>query len=114
MDPEWTKNPHLQNEKLSPAEMAMVCDVCNPGFEMERATWDNNPEMLAMTIRANVEDSFRLYPGAYEYKWGVSKDTMLKKLWEMTPAELAGVADQVDQFWKEGPPAERQFPNVVK
>lgn len=98
-------HPLAKHEKLSPLEMCMLFDVCNPGFALERATWENNPEMLAITIRANVEDSFRLYPGAYERKWDVNREEMLKKLWEMTPGELAKVADQVDAFWNE---------NVVK
>lgn len=94
-------HPQAKHDKLSSNEMAMLFDVCNPGFEFQRQTWNNDPEMLAITIRANVEDSFRLYPDAYERKWTVNREEMLKKLWEMTPGELAKVADQVDAFWTE-------------
>lgn len=98
---ELQKNPHLQNPKLTPAEMAMVCDVANPGFKWQREIWGNNPDMLALMIRAEVEDSFRLYPGSYEQKWGIDRQEFIQKLWEMTAEELATVAGQVDQFWQE-------------
>jgi hypothetical protein len=76
--------------------MAMICDVSNPGFKMQRELDGDKPEMLAAHIRANIEDSFRLHPGSWEQKWDVDRESLCRKLGEMTPRELAQVADRVD------------------
>lgn len=93
--------PELKHPVLTPQEMAMICDVCNPGFRIEWDMEKQDPDAgwLAACIRANVEDSFSLYPGNYEEKWGVDRQEFCQKLWQMTPAELAQVAGKVDRFW---------------
>jgi hypothetical protein len=93
-------DPLLQHPKLNARELAMICDVCNPGFKMQRELDGANREILAAHTRANIEDSFRLHPGDYEEKWDVDRESFRRKLSEMTPQELAQVADQVDQFWE--------------
>jgi hypothetical protein len=101
MNLEYLNNdPLLQHPKLNSREMAMICDVCNSGFKMQRDLDSDNPEMLAGHIRADIEDSFRLHPGSWEQKWDVDRESFCRKLSEMTPQELAKVAEQVDQFWE--------------
>lgn len=95
-------NPLLQHSKLTPREMAMICDVCNPGFEFTReihAGYEN--DMVATMLRANVQDSFSMYPGEYEKKWKIDRERLLTKLREMTTEELNAIANQVDEFWRQ-------------
>ena len=97
----WEQDPLLKHEKLTPAEMGMICDANNGGFQIMRQHADYNDEMVAASLRANVEDSFRLYPGSYEDKWQVNRETLTGKLAAMSLAELIEVANRVDAFWKE-------------
>lgn len=96
-------NPHLQHAKLSRQEMGMIVDVCNPGFRHVPKLHGENltPSMLSAHIRANVEDSFLLYPGMYEEKWGLEREAFCRKLWVMQDDEFVQLARQVDAFWRQ-------------
>ncbi len=89
-------NPHLQHQVLTPREMAFIADVKNPGFELD---WQLGEAMVVQSLRISVEDSFRLYPGTYEQKWGIDREEMLNKLREMTDVQILDAARQVDAFW---------------
>lgn len=52
-------------------------------------------------IRVDIEDSFRLYPGSYECKWGVDPAAIQAKLAAMSDTDLLQVAHQVDEFWSD-------------
>lgn len=104
----WEDDPLLKHEKLTPREMAMICDVNNGGFHLERQYFDHGDEMVAASLRANVEDSFRLYPGSYEGKWEVNRESMIKTLAAMSLAELLEVANRVDAFWEQVSPEAKQ------
>lgn len=100
-DKSFDRDPFLQHPKLTVGEMATICDTCNPGFRMQREMDGDNPEMLAAHIRSNVLDSFRLYPGTYEAKWGVDREIFTRKLLsELSSADFEEVAKQVDGFWE--------------
>lgn len=46
-----------------------------------------------------MEDSFHLYPGMYEEKWGVKKDEMLEKLKNLNGFHVACLAIWANDFW---------------
>jgi len=94
---DFNNDPLLQHPKLTPNEMAMICDVCNPGFS--KHLYDSDEHKRAGLI-GNVLDSFSIYPGTYEEKWNVDRDTMARKLDALSLEETVEICNQVDRFWE--------------
>jgi hypothetical protein len=92
-------------------ELLMIADISNPGSIGAHAGhahcgWSEaqagefaSDAWLAIETRANIEDSFQLYPGVYEEKWGIHRDAMLRKLADTPTAQLAKIARAVARFW---------------
>lgn len=55
--------------------------------------------ILGQHLTAQVEDSFNLYPGIYEEKWGTSKKDMLDKIMSLDRYEAALVELWAVGFW---------------
>jgi len=94
---DFFSSPYLQHNVFSPREMAMICDIANPGFLLDRQVGE---EMVIQSLRLSVEDSFRLYPGVYEQKWEIDRPAMSEKLRKASAAEILQAARQVDDFWE--------------
>jgi len=50
-------------------------------------------------LDASVFDSFALYPGTYEEKWGVDKTAMLEKVRKLDDWQVACLAIWAVDFW---------------
>ena len=96
----WEDDPLLKHDKLTPGEMGMICDVCNPGFRVFREHAAYCDELVAASLLTDVADSFRLYPGTYEEKWGIDSE-LIQKLSRMPLPELIEIANRVDAFWEQ-------------
>lgn len=94
---DFFSDPNLQHPVLTPQEMAMICDCCNPAFALDRELGD---DLVAQSVQLSVSDSFRLYPGTYESKWRIDREVMITKLATMSRDDLLLAADRVDKFWK--------------
>ena len=60
------------------------------------------PHLLGQMIVGQVEDSFRLYPGTYEEKWGVAQKEMMEKIVSLDPVSAALVEMWAVAFWGTG------------
>ncbi len=82
--------------RFSRGELMMMVDVLN-GHQavisyMSHGTTGHH-------IGLSIMDSFEIYPGLYEEKWGVGKDTFLDKLRACTRWELACLELWIAGFW---------------
>lgn len=80
--------------KFSRGEQGMLIDIFN-GTALTAG-------FLGQHLGAQVEDSFILYPGMYEEKWGVKKTDMLEKIASLSPLEAALVELWAVGFWALG------------
>jgi len=91
--------PHLYQRalaeirgRLSRPELSMVLDCLNGTFQ--------TPGLSGQHVTANVEDSFSLYPGQYQKKWGVDAAALCGKLRALTSFQLAALEIWAGQFWQ--------------
>ena len=77
--------------KFSRGEQSMLIDIFN-GTAL-------TPGILGQHLAVQVEDSFDLYPGVYEEKWGADKKEMLVKIGGLSPLESALVELWAVGFW---------------
>jgi len=73
-------------------ELRMVLDVMN-GVFLE-------PHTVETAVVADIADSFQLYPGVYEEKWGVEQEVMMEKITSLSPWEAACLACWAAEFWR--------------
>jgi hypothetical protein len=81
-------------KRFSRGEIGMMIDVMNGTMLDERFSGES--------LIVNVLDSFDLYPGMYEEKWDIEKDSFLKKLLPLSPFERTVLETWVVDFWEEG------------
>jgi len=62
----------MARRKFTRGEQSMLIDIFN-GTAL-------TPGILGQHLAAQIEDSFRLYPGIYEEKWGVNEKEMIDKI----------------------------------
>lgn len=79
---------------LSRAEQSMLIDIFNGTILA--------PRMLGTHLVPQVEDSFDLYPGYYEEKWGVSKQELLAKVKGLTQQQATLLELWAVGFWALG------------
>ena len=77
--------------KFTQGEQSMLIDIYN-GTML-------TPGLLGQTLSAQVEDSFRLYPGIYEDKWGVEQKEMLEKIRALPRLSAAFLELWAVGFW---------------
>lgn len=77
--------------QLAINEQKMLIDILN-GTML-------NPQILGQHLIAQVEDSFSLYPGIYEEKWGVNREEMLTKIKSLDSLSAALVELWAVGFW---------------
>lgn len=82
--------------KFTKGELSMIVDVLN-GHGM---TMRMSPMTPGQHIGLSVSDSFELYPGAYEEKWGVDKAHMVEALSGLTSFQLAALEYWAAMFWE--------------
>src|SRR3990167_2846124 len=85
---------NIVKQKFTRGELSMILDVMNGTYI--------NPHTLSRVLSANVENSFKLYPGQYEAKWQVKKDEILPKLESLNEFQascLAIWAEGENDFW---------------
>lgn len=85
----------MTRRKFTAGEQSMLLDIFNGTFL--------TPGILGQHITAQVEDSFRLYPGEYEGKWGVDKTAMLEKINALDKYDSALVELWAVGFWQINP-----------
>ena len=78
-------------QKFTRGELCMMIDILNGTYL--------DPYTIEICLIASVEDSFNLYEGMYEEKWGVKKDEMLEKLQTLNGFHLACLAIWANDFW---------------
>jgi len=71
----------LTRRKFTRGEQMMLIDIFN-GTML-------SPGILGRHLIAQVEDSFALYPGMYEEKWGVDRKEMEEKIRSLDPYTAA-------------------------
>lgn len=75
-----------------PSEMMMLLDVMNGTLL--------NSGLMGQQVAANVGDSFALYPGLYEEKWGVQRDLMEIKLAHLNAWQLGVLEVWAERAWE--------------
>lgn len=80
---------------LTEGELLMVLDVMNGTIV--------TPGLEGRCVVINVEDSFIIYPGMYEEKWGVDKKVMLEKLRAMPADWLVLIEKWATDYWDSEP-----------
>ena len=82
--------------KFTRGELSMILDVLNGhGMAMRMS-----PHTPGQHIGLSIHDSFEIYPGSYEEKWGVDKAHMLETLKECTVFQLAALEYWAAMFWE--------------
>lgn len=81
---------------FTPGELKMFLDIYN-GTHL-------NPVSIqhGAGLELSVSDSFDLYPGMYEAKWGTDKTAMLTKIRELTDWQAACLVIWACDFWQSG------------
>lgn len=93
--------------KFTKGELSMMLDVSN-GTYLTAGT-------LAWSLKANIEDSFLLYPNTFEDKWTVDKEAFLKRLSGLDGFEVGCLQIWAADFWKTGAyQAENAIPTYLK
>ena len=82
---------NIVKQKFTRSELSMMLDVINSTYI--------DPHTISRVLIANVDDSFRLYPGQYEEKWQVKKDEMLPKLESLNEFQASSLAIWASDFW---------------
>ncbi len=77
--------------KFSRGEQSMLIDIFNGTIL--------TPGLLGQHLIAQVEDSFDLYPGTYEEKWGASRQEMIDKIISLAPVSAAFLELWAVGFW---------------
>ncbi len=82
-------------KKISTQELCMLLDIYNSALL--------TPELLNRdTLDSQVRDSFDLYPGVYEEKWGVKKEEVLAKIAQLTNWQAYCLQIWACDFWESG------------
>ena len=81
----------MARRKFSQGEQSMLIDIFN-GTALP-------PNILGQHLTAQVEDSFRLYPGQYEKKWSVTEKEMMDKIISLDPATAIFLELWAVGFW---------------
>lgn len=87
-----TQAMNVARKNLTLNEQKMLIDIYNGTLL--------TPHLLGRTMLAEVEDSFNLYPGVYEEKWGVNKDEMLEKIKNLDTLSAALIELWAVNFWE--------------
>jgi len=87
----------IARRKFTAGEQSMLLDIFNGTFL--------TPGILGQHIVAQVEDSFRLYPGEYEQNCGVDKSAMLEKISALDRYDSALIELWSVGFWQISPGA---------
>jgi hypothetical protein len=75
-------------------ELSMILDIYKDAYP-DAASIGSGAGLVQ-----SVEDSFSVYPGTYEAKWGVEKDPMLKKIGALDEWQAACLAIWASDFWE--------------
>lgn len=81
----------MARRKFTRGEQSMLIDIFNGTIL--------TPGILGQHLTAEVEDSFNLYPGVYEEKWGVDQKEMIDKIISLDPLTAAFLELWVVGFW---------------
>lgn len=81
----------MARRKFTRGEQSMLIDIFNGTIL--------TPGILGQHLTAEVEDSFNLYPGVYEEKWGVDQKEMVDKIISLDPLTAAFLELWVVGFW---------------
>lgn len=83
---------------LTRGELCMVLDVLN-GHGSILAYGGHG--LAGQSLPLSIADSFRLYPGEYEGKWGVDEKAMNEKLSRLTRWQLVCLEVWAAGFWEQ-------------
>jgi len=81
----------MARRKFTRGEQSMLIDIFN-GTAL-------TPGIIGQHLTAQVEDSFRLYPGTYEDKWGVTEKEMMEKINSLDPLNAIFMELWAIGFW---------------
>jgi len=81
---------------FSSGELCMLLDVENAGTDF-LVSYSSLGVMKSLLLGA--QDSFDLYPGSFEDKWGTSKEQFLPKLAQLTAFQEVCLKIWVARFW---------------
>ncbi len=91
--------------KLNINEQKMLIDIYN-GTML-------TPRTLGCILLAQVEDSFALYTGHYEGKWGVEKEEMIEKIKSLSQLDAALIELWAIGFWALNTGAAGEIENYI-
>lgn len=77
--------------KFTRGEQSMLIDIFNGTLL--------TPGILGQHLISQAEDSFALYPGIYEEKWGVTQPEILEKIISLDPVSAAFLELWAVGFW---------------
>ncbi len=96
--------PHLYRDALSDmrgvfslGELSMVLEVLNGSAILELGSVG----LSGRSIGIEIEDSFRLYPGQYEAKWGVDPADLLPKINGLSRFNRVALEIWAAGFWRQ-------------
>lgn len=86
--------------KFSKGELGMVLDVLN-GHDVLFVAYSTSTSLIGHHLVLEIADSFRLYPGVYEEKWGISdSQDFLKRLGDLSMVHKMSLELWAASFWR--------------
>lgn len=83
-------------------ELKFLLDVMNgSNMLIHENPYSDEHSMFGHMLIPNADDSFRLYPGEYESKWGVEKDIIMNKLTSLNRFQLCCMEIWIAIFWND-------------
>ena len=86
-----TQAADMARHKFTRGEQSMLIDIFN-GTALTAG-------ILGQHLTAQVEDSFNLYPGMYEEKWGINQKEMIDKIISLDPLSAIFLELWAVSFW---------------
>ena len=83
--------PYRTLQQFTEGELSMMIDVLN-GTIIDEFT-------VSHVLRANIEDSFLLYPGMYQEKWGLDGSILIEKICILTDEARIWLTIWARAFW---------------
>jgi hypothetical protein len=83
--------------KFTRGELSMILDVLNGSMALMAYVQSGS---IGQSIGLSLLDSFEIYPGMYEEKWGVDKKEMMGKIETLTQFQRACLEVWAAFFWQ--------------
>ena len=83
--------PYRTLHQFTNGELSMMIDVLN-GTIIDEGS-------VKHVLKANIEDSFLLYPGMYQEKWGLDGSILIEKICILTNEARIWLTIWAREFW---------------